>query len=251
MKKAVITAALILLILPVVASANIFNIRYGYFVPRMSGGQDSLWTIEFDNMSFKKSAYQGGMLGLSYEYFVNRYLSLEFGIDFYSRQRGGWYRDYSQYNVDSMYFAFPDPFGEPIIHSFHVSETPLSLAVKITPLGRRVRFVPYFGGGVGLYFWTVRIQGEIIDFSDPWIYQDPSGDITVYPVYYSLLEERNRISLGGVAFAGVMIPVGARTTLDLGIRYYFLKANFQESFEGFEKFDLSGYSLSAGLNFWF
>ncbi len=251
MKKTVIITVLILLLLPLTASANIFTIRYGYFVPRMSGGPDSLWTIEFENMSFKKSAYQAGMLGLSYEYFLNRNFSLELAIDFYNRQKGGWYRDYTQYKIDDLYFAFPDFFGQPIIHTFEVSQTPISLSFKVTPLGRRVRFVPYFGGGVGLYIWTVRLQGEIVDFSDPWIYSDPYGDITVYPVYYALLEEQNRISVGYNAFAGVMVPIGSRTTLDLGFRYNFLKARFRDSFEGFEDFDFNGYSLVLGLNFWF
>ncbi len=251
MKKTIITAVLVLLLLPLTASANIFTIRYGYFVPRMSGGPDSLWTIEFENMSFKKSAYQGGMLGLSYEYFLNRNFSLELSVDFYNRQKGGWYLDYTQYRVDDTYFAFPDPYGEAIIHTFEVSQTPISLSFKVTPLGRRVRFVPYFGGGVGLYIWTVRLQGDIVDFSDPWIYSDPGGDITVYPVYYSIIEEQNRISIGYNAFAGVMVPIGSRTTLDLGFRYNFLQARFRDSFEGFEDFDFNGYSLVLGLNFWF
>lgn len=251
MKKILITLTLILMILPLAASANIFTIRYGYFVPRMSGGPDSLWNIEFENMSFKKSAYQGGMLGLAYEFFMNRNISLVLSVDFYNRQKGGWYVDYTKYQVDDMVFAFPDYFGGSIVHTFEVSQTPISLSVKITPLGRRVRFVPYFGGGVGLHLWTVRIQGEIIDFSDPWVYTDPAGDITVYPVYYALLEEQNRISIGYNAFAGVMVPVGSRTTLDLGFRYNFLKGTFQDSFEGFEDFDFNGYSLVLGLNFWF
>jgi opacity protein-like surface antigen len=149
-------------------------------------------------------------------------------------------------------FAFPDLYGQLIIHSFDVSQTPLSLSLKVTPLGRRVRFVPYFGGGVSLNLWTVRLKGDIVDFSDPWIYTDPEfGDIYVYPVYYSLLEESNRVTLGYNAFAGVMVPIGNRMTLDLGIRYNFLKVKFRDSFEGFEDFDLNGYSLNAGLNFWF
>lgn len=253
MKKTLIAIAISLMLLPIVASADMFTIRYGYFVPRMSGGPDSLWTIEFDNMSFKKSEYQAGVLGLSYEYFFNRNLSLMLSVDFYNRDRAGWYQDYTKYSFSNIGdFAFPDPYGSLIIHSFDVSQTPLSLSLKVTPLGRRVRFVPYFGGGVSLSFWTVRLQGDIIDFSDPWIYTDPDfGDIEVYPVYYSLLSEANRIKLGYNAFAGVMLPIGNRLTLDCGLRYNFLKVKFRDSFEGFEDFDFNGYSLNIGLNFWF
>jgi len=256
MKKTILTVLTIMFLFTATASANIFTFRYGYFVPRMSGGADSLWKIEFDNMSFRKSDYQGGMIGFNYEYFINKNISLVLGIDFYSRNKGGYYRDWAMYSFDDgQEFAFPlagFPDGEMIIHSFEVSQTPFQLSVKITPLGRRVQFVPYFGGGVGLHLWSVRIHGRMIDFSDPYIYEDPDfGDIDVYPISYVLSDESNRFSVGYHAFAGVMLPIGYRMTLDLGVRYNFLKVDFRDAFEGFEKFDLSGYVLSLGLNYWF
>lgn len=48
-----------------------------------------------------------------------------------------------------------------------------------------------------------------------------------------------------------MIPIGYRLTLEGEARYHFAKATFKDSFAGFEKFDLSGLSLSIGLNYWF
>ncbi|MBC7364158.1 MAG: hypothetical protein H5U07_06415, partial [Candidatus Aminicenantes bacterium] len=84
MKKTIFAVLAIIFLLASTASANILTFRYGYFVPRMSGGPDSLWKIEFDNMSFRKSDYQGGMIGFNYEYFINKNISLVMGIDFYS-----------------------------------------------------------------------------------------------------------------------------------------------------------------------
>jgi opacity protein-like surface antigen len=255
MKKFFALVIISLLLVPVVASANILTFRYGYLVPRFSGGPDSLWNIEFENMSLKKADYQSGMLGLAYEYFLNRNLSLVFSLDFYSRNKGGFYKDWTMFNYSDYDFAFPAQNysnGELIIHSFEVSQTPIQVSLKVTPLGRRVRVVPYFGGGLGIYFWTVRIHGNMVDFSDPWIYDDPDlGQVTVYPVNYTLAEENNRLSLGYNAFGGVMIPIGNRITLDLGVRYQFFKATFRDAFEGFEKFDLSGYVLTVGFNYWF
>jgi len=255
MKKTITAVVIGILLLPLVASANIFTMRYGYFVPRMSGGPDSLWNIEFENMSFKKSEFQGGVLGLAYEYFLNRNISLVLSIDFYNRNKAGFYKDWSLFRIDGSYFAFPYeyyPTGDMIIHNFEVSQTPLSVSLKVTPLGRRVRFVPYFGGGISLCLWTVRLRGDIIDFSDPYIYTDPYlGDVYVYPVDFAVLDEANRLAMAYNAFAGVMLPIGNRMTLDLGARYNFLKVDFRDTFVGFEKFDLSGYSLIIGLNFWF
>ncbi|MDD8020840.1 MAG: outer membrane beta-barrel protein [Acidobacteriota bacterium] len=255
MKKKAVIFLIGLMLIPVVASAGIFTFRYSYFVPRMSGGENSLWNIEFENTNLKKSDYQSGMFGLAYEYFLNRNFSLVFSLDFYSRDRTGYYRDWSMYAVDDMDFAFPYsqfPGGDDIIHSFKVSQTPLQLSLKVTPLGRQVRFVPYFGGGVGIYFWSVKLAGDMIDFSDPYIYTDPElGEITVYPVYYTYASESKRISIGPNVFAGVMIPLGKQVTLDLNFRYQFLKPAFNDAFVGFESFDLSGYSLVAGINYWF
>lgn len=255
MKKFVPVFLVIMFLFSSTALANIFTLRYGYFVPSMKGGEDSLWKIEFDNMSFRKSDYQGGMLGLAYEYFINRNISFVLSLDFYSRNKGGFYRDWAMFSFGNQEFAFPAslyPNGDMIIHSFEVSKTPFQVSIKVTPLGRRVRFVPYFGGGAGLYLWSVRIHGRMIDFSDPYVYEDPYyGDVDVYPVSYVISNESNRFSIGYHGFAGVMLPIGYRTTLDLGVRYNFLKVNFRDAFEGFEKFDLSGYVLTIGLNYWF
>ncbi|MFA4926047.1 MAG: hypothetical protein WC524_05280 [Candidatus Aminicenantales bacterium] len=255
MKKKLVLVLISLMLIPVAASADIFTFRYGYFVPKMSGGENSLWNIEFANMSFKKSDYQTGMIGLGYEFFLTRQLSLVLSVDFYSRDKAGFYNDWSKYTIDDLDYAFPVgdfPLGDMIIHSFSVSQTPLQVSLKITPLGRQVRFVPYFGGGLGAYFWSVKLSGDMIDFSDPYIYTDGNGvESTVYPVYYTYASESKRITLGSNVFAGVMIPLGRQVTIDLNFRYQFLKPEFHDSFEGFEKFDLSGYTLVAGINYWF
>jgi len=255
MKKKLVMVLIGLMLIPVVASADIFTFRYGYFVPRISGGENSLWNIEFSNMSFKKSDYQTGMIGLAYEHFLTRQLSLVLSVDFYSRDKAGFYNEYSMYTIDDQDFAFPYtyfPNGDWIVHSFSVSQTPLQISLKVTPLGRQVRYVPYFGGGLGMYFWSAKLSGEMIDFSDEYIYTDPDlGDISVYPVYYTYASESKRISFGSSVFAGVMIPLGRQATLDLSFRYQFLKPEFHDAFQGFEKFDLSGYALVAGLIYWF
>jgi opacity protein-like surface antigen len=255
MKKKVVIVLITLMLLPVAASADIFTFRYGYFVPRTSGGEDSLWKIEFDNMTLKKSDYQTGMLGLAYELFLNRQFSLVFSVDFYSRDKAGFYREWSMYKIQDMDFALPAqyyPYGDMILHSFSVSQTPLQVSLKVTPLGRQVRFVPYFGGGLGVYFWSVKLSGDMIDFSDPYYLEDEQlGEVTIYPVYYTYASESKRISLGTSVFAGVMIPLGRQVTLDLNFRYQFLKPGFRDAFEGFENFDLSGYTLVAGINYWF
>ena len=57
-------------------------------------------------------------------------------------------------------------------HSLNISITPIQVSLKITPFGRRVKLIPYFGAGAGLYLWSVRMRGDMIDFSQPATYDD-------------------------------------------------------------------------------
>lgn len=257
MKKLTIIAAGLLLLVPALAFSDTFTLRMGYFMPGASTNltlhPDSLWAIEFNQMSFSKKKFQGSMLGLGYEYFVGPYLSLAFTVDSYTKNRPGYYVDYVQFALDEGDFAFPYEYydGGIIEHAFAVSSTPLQLSVKFLPLGRKARLIPFIGGGAGLYFWSVRLQGEMVDFSDPWIYTDDVlGDIDIYPVGLVYGKERGQ-AFGAHAFGGFQIPIGFRATIDLEARYHWAKAKFDEWFVGFEDFDLGGLAISVGFSYWF
>jgi hypothetical protein len=257
MKKLTIIAAGLLLLVPTLAFSDTFSLRLGYFMPGASTNltthPDSLWAIEFSQMSFTKSKFQGTMLGLGYEYFVGPYLSLAFSLDSYTKNRPGYYVDWGQFEFDEGNFAFPyELYDASIIeHAFAVSSTPLQLSVKFLPLGRKARIVPFVGGGAGLYFWSVRLQGEMIDFLDPYIYDDEVlGEVTVYPVDIVYAKERGQ-TFGAHAFGGFQIPVGFRATIDLEARYHWAKAKFDEWFLDFEDFDLGGLAITVGFSYWF
>ncbi len=50
-----------------------------------------------------------------------------------------------------------------------------------------------------------------------------------------------------------MVPVGNRVTLSAEFRYHSAKGTFSQdgAFPDYENFDLGGYALTAGLNYWF
>lgn len=249
--------ATVLLLIPATVSANMVTLRLSYFIPTFKGGPDSLWRIEFDNMSFEKSDYAQGVLGFSYEYFLTREISLALSIDTYSRNKAGFYRDYIGFSFEEGDFAFPaDLYTDPdftISHIYNVSITPIQLSAKFTPLGRRIRLIPYVGGGVGMFFWNVRLRGDFVDFADDsFVFDDPDiGEVQVYPVDIVDAREDNRITFGTHVFGGLMYPIGNRLTVNAEFRYNWATGVFKESFEGFEDFDLGGYVLTAGLNYWF
>jgi len=257
MKRHLILIAALVILVPSLAFPNIVTLRLGYFLPKASGGPDSLWTIELDQMSFKKSDFNGTYMGFSYEYFANRFLSFELSLDTYSKRKAGFYLDYVGYSLPEGDFAFPASLFEgafDIAHSFNVSMTPLQLSAKIYPMGRRNRIVPYLGGGVSATFWTAGLRGEIVDFTDEWIYTDPDiGDVSIFGISQVDARQSTRVAWGYHAFAGLMVPIGNRVTVSAEFRYQSAKGKFSDNgaFVGYEDFDLGGYALTAGLNYWF
>lgn len=257
MKKLTILAAGLLLLVPSPAFSDSFQLRLGYFMPSASTNiglyPDSLWAIELDQMSFNMEDFRGSIMGLGYEYFLGRNFSLAVTLDSYSKSRLGYYNDYVFVELDEGYFAFPYElyYGDDILHSFKVSSTPLQLSFKLAPLGRKARLIPFVGGGAGLYFWSVRMYGEMVDFGDPRIYPDEVlGEVEYYPVT-GVNAKESGAAFGAHAFAGFQIPVGYRATIEAEARYHWAKAQLNELFSGFDAFDLGGLALSVGFSYWF
>jgi hypothetical protein len=259
MKKLTVLAAGLLLLVPSLAFSDSFSLRLGYFMPRalsnnyFAAHDNSLWTIELSQMSFRTSDYRGLTFGASYEYFVNKTVSLALTVDSFRRDKTGYYDDWVMFSLDEGDFAFPyaDYDGDDIFHSFRVSSTPLQLSVKFAPLGRKARLIPFVGGGAGIYFWNVAMYGQYVDFGDPWVYTDPDlGDVDIYPVA-DLNARENGIAFGWHAFAGIQVPVGYRTTIEAEVRYHSAQARFNDWFLDFDKFDLGGIALTAGFSYWF
>jgi len=265
MKKLTGLALGLLLLAPSLAFSDSFSLRIGYFMPLALSDSyfpahpDSLWTIEFEQMSFLKNKFRGSTFGLSYEYFVGKNLSLAFTLDSYSKSRPGFYVNYDQTQFDEGYFAFPTD-QEPsdivdwyyIEHAFAVSSTPLQVSLKVLPLGRKTRLIPFVGGGGGVYFWSVRLQGETIDFSDPYFYTDPVlGDIDVYPVLSDQFAKERGHAFGFHAFAGFQIPIGFRATIEAEARYHWAKAQLGATLPDYDDFDLGGLAITLGFNYWF
>ncbi len=270
MKKSLILFLAIIFLTPSFAFSNIFTFKGGLFIPR---AQSDLWTIEFDQMNFSKKDYITTNFGFAYEYFLTREASLVIGLDSYTKNNSGTYLGYIGYSSlvyiaaeDLLLdFAFPDDYtNEDFLpgHAFNVSITPVQLSLKLTPLGRKGKFIPYVGGGVGLYLWTVRLNGDTIDFDDEWYYNevtdvihednpDFSEDIPIYPVWSDDFWEDNRISFGYHVFGGMMMPFTKRMTLEVEFKYNHVQGEFKEAFEGFVAFDLSAFQISLGMNYWF
>jgi hypothetical protein len=95
------------------------------------------------------------------------------------------------------------------------------------------------------------MYGDMVDFSDPWVYTDPDlGDVDIYPVT-SVNGRESGSSFGWHAFGGIQVPIGYRATIEAEARYHAATAKFNDWFVGFEPFDLGGLALTVGLTYWF
>jgi hypothetical protein len=251
--------AILIFLLPCLGFSHAISVRLGYFVPRASTDSE-LWAIEFENMDFTKPNFQNAVLGFSYEHFLTRELSVVFGFDGYSQSRYGYYRDFVGYSFEEGDFAFPiDYEGDfDIGHGFSTSITPIQASLKIAPFGRRSGIIPYLGGGVTLFIWGVKLQGSMIDFDDDsWVYEDPDyGDVQIYPIYETNARWETQLAVGYHAFAGLMIPFARRVAFEAEFKYNYGKGKLDkgredDAFQGFNNFDLSGFQISLGINYWF
>lgn len=259
-KKKIFAAVIVFLSIAVVGYSNIVSFRVNYFILRAQSGPkwpDSFWTSEFENMNYKKSNFQDTSFGFAYEYLLTQEFSFMIGLDTLSKNKSGYYKDYVGVQAENGDWAFPNTYQGDFapMHRLNISITPLQLSLKITPFGRRNKLIPYVGGGVGLYLWSLRMQGYMIDFNDRYYYEDPiSGDVPVYPIYpVDAMEGENfgKISFGYHAFGGLMLPVANRLTMDFEFKYSNAKGKFTSSFQGFGPFDIGSYQFSLGLNYWF
>jgi opacity protein-like surface antigen len=249
MKKSLILFLALIFLTPTLGFSRIFTFKAGLYIPR---AQSDLWTTEFEQMSFTKNNYITTNFGFAYEYFLTREASLVIGVDSYSKNKLGNYVDYVGIALLEGDFAFPmeDYEGEFFpSHAFNVTITPIQLSLKLTPLGRKGKVIPYVGGGVGLYLWNVRISGWLVDFDDVWLYVP--DDIDIYRIIEVNAWEDNRLTFGYHAFGGVMVPFTRRMTFEVEFKYNRAQGELKEGFEGFEAFDLTAYQVSLGLNYWF
>lgn len=248
-KKLILLISFIVLGSSLVFSDTV-SFKFNYFVPRANS---DLWTYEFDLMDFDKSSFQTTSIGFSYEYFLRREISLLISIGTYSKKKMGTYLDYVGDTIDDEDWAFDYGSGFAVQHTFDISIIPIQLSVKFTPLGRREKFIPYIGAGVGLYLWHLRIFGDWIVFSEYAEFIDPNveGPVIGYPIYFADAREDNKVNFGYHVFGGVMIPITNILSVDIEFKYNVVEGSLTEDFEGFEPFDLTSYQFALGISYWF
>jgi len=206
-------------VLPVQAQG--FNFKVGIFYPKM---ESDLWVTNMENLTMSKQDMQAVYYGLEYENFINRYMSVSIEGGYYEKEHYASYRDYE----------YDD--GSPIEQNVGLQIYSLEAGMKIYPLGQRVRFCPYFGGGAGLYYWKYKQWGDFINFDSGTVSEGEYAETSAY-------------TPGANLKGGFILRLKRNFGIVLEAQYQYLKGELSSSFEGFEKLDLNGFKVIAGINF--
>lgn len=251
MKKKLALFVAAILLIPTFSFSNIFTFKAGLFFPK---AKSDLWQYEFDNTDLTRANFQNSNFGFAYEYFFSREISFVLGIDGYSKKKLGIYKNYVGREGIPYYYALESEEGDSLVHVFNVSITPIQLSVKLTPMGRGRKLIPYVGGGVGVYLWSLSRVGDFVDFS----MEEENFDVeleenrTGFAVWKDESRETSKLSIGYHAFGGFMYAFANRITLEAEFKYNFAEGKLEAwSFRDSTPFDLSGYQVSLGINYWF
>ncbi|MEN8153983.1 MAG: hypothetical protein ABFR75_08155 [Acidobacteriota bacterium] len=222
MKKTFILIIILLLSgLPSLNSRSL-NFKVGLFSPVLAS---DLWDINMENLVFQKEDMMDLWYGIEYEHFMGKNLSVTLEAGTYSQ------------SVFSQYSEFVYDDDSPIYQNMYLSITSLDFNFKLYPLGFRRVFIPFFGGGAGIYSWKYEQWGDFIDFE--------------YGSVNEGFADTSEYSLGFNARGGFIFRFKRYMGISFEAKYHYLKGTLSSFFEGFEKLDLSGLTFNIGLNIYF
>jgi hypothetical protein len=209
------------------------SFKIGYYIVN---GDSDLWDYNSELYYFTKDDLNSflGAAGLNFHVSNNITISLEVGASY-----GHTLTEYADY---------VDMDGFPIETDIELSIVPIEVSLKISPFGRgnyvgrfsayeKNSFIPYFGGGVGAYFYSYREWGDYINFD--------AGEI-IYAEFESF-----DVGVGYFVVAGFEIPMSKSTGFVAEFKQTWAKAPLSDSFQGFDDLDLGGKTIYVGFTMGF
>lgn len=149
----------------------------------------------------------------------------------------------SQSRTRSEFRDFVEDNDEPIEQTTRLVRTPVTAGLKLhlLPRGRALgryawipnRVSPYVGAAAGVMFYELKQAGDFVDYETLDIFSDEL--------------KSDGATATAQAFAGGEIWVLPRAALTVDARYTWAKAELNDAFSDFERIDLRGWQLTAGV----
>jgi opacity protein-like surface antigen len=208
----------------------VIGLRGGAAFNRANG---EIFNFLQDNLTLDNSDFIAPAFALDLSVRTTIWLDVVFGFE-----AGG-------ISVKSEFRDFVFASGAPIKQTTTLTQIPLTLSLKIYPLGRghrvgqyawvRPRLVPYLGGGLGGTWYRLSQNGDFVDFTD----------LTIF-------EARLRTqgwAFAQHAFVGLDLKVSTNFGVVLEGRYYWARADVGGEYVGFDPISLDGGRVMLGLSY--
>jgi hypothetical protein len=206
-----------------------FSIRGGYSAP---SAKSDIFAFLTEHHTLSRRDFSGGIV------------EADLAFRLADRAELVWSAGYSATNKLSEFRHWEDNNDQPIEQRVRFERVPMTANLRyyVTPRGRSVgtfawlpnRFAVYVGGGGGLGWYRFRQEGDFIDFETT----------EVFPHKY----ESEGFSLVKQLFAGSEVTVGSRVALNTQARYGWSSGDLGIDWIGFDRIDLSGLSVTAGIS---
>ncbi len=214
------------------APAMSFSVRTGYDVALANSDLFSTVTSE---LTLKKSDFSSPLIATELGFRLNDQVDAVLGLG------------YARSAAQSQFRGWLDNNNLPIQQSTSLTRIPLTVSLKayLEPRGRAIgrlawvpaKVAPYVGVGAGTMWYSFRQGGDFVDTTTTNVFSDVFQSSGWAPTAH--------------LFVGSDFAITPGTAFDVEARYTWANATLGQDFVGFNRIDLSGVSLTAGLTFRF
>ena len=205
------------------------GIHGSWFLGRASS---DFYDFVTDQLTLNKGDFNRPSIGTAGAVTIGRRFDIVFGVD------------YGQSTTNSEYRHLVDNNRLPIEQTTVIRDTQIMAGVKyaLTDRGRPVgrlawvpkSLVPFVGAGAGAMYFQLTQSGDFVDYLD-------------YSVFPDVFEAKGWAPTAHV-FGGVDYRLLRRLYLNVEGRYIWASGDLGRTFVGFERLDLAGFRMAAGIN---
>lgn len=207
-----------LLLRALAAEAGSFTVRLGQYSP---AGESDLWIENEQTFNVAVSDFDFVFGGVEIALELNEFVDWAIGVDGYRRR------------VDTHYRDFVRDDGTEIRQELRLTVIPVTTGLKFYPLGKFRVLLPYVTGGLGLYAYEYREEGEFIDFA-------------TFDIFGAVFRDSG-VGVGGYAAAGLEVTVTRGFFVFGELRRHWVTAEHGEDFRDFGDFDMDARQLAFGF----
>jgi opacity protein-like surface antigen len=205
------------------------GLRGGWAFNRSEG---EIYDFLTELLTLERDDFDAPAIAADFSWRLTSWMDVVFGFEWSGTESSSEFRDWVDQN------------GNPIEQDTRLDQVPLTVSLKVYPIGRgrqvgdyawvRKPVVPYVGGGIGGTYYKLQQTGDFVDFVDLTIFE---GDFS-----------SEGFTFAQHVFAGIDFKLTRSLGLILEGRYYWASADLEGDYIGFDPIDLDGARVMVGIN---